>query len=306
MNQLEDIISILSSGDEGTTNALLKTKILVYSIGKKELVSWVNYELNGYPDDNQLPEYRIVSARILANLNNGVRSYQEYPLPVSYLKDKDYEDATNCQVRLSISQIEDLVVNSGDRYTLQQPIPLDIAMLKYCKHIDKSYEITRCYKEIALHNFTSILTQVRSRLLDFVLELSDQVSSISGEKTVAEKLKQIDTSSVFKNAIFGNNTVINMGNNNSFNITHNINENDIDSLKKHLLENGIPEEDISELEVAIVSDGPIAPRSNNYGLSVGRWFSNMISKAARTTAGIGVAATTELITSALKKYYAIE
>lgn len=306
MNQLEEIISILSSGEEGTTNALLKTKILVYSIGKKELASWVNYELNGYPNDSELPEYRIVSARVLANINNGVRFYSEYPLPIAYLDEDDYEDATRCQVRLSISQIEELVVNAGDHHALQQPIPLDLAYFKYCKKVDKSYEITSCYKEIALHNFTSILTQVRSRLLDFVLELSDQASGIPGASTMTEKLKQIDASSLFKSAIFGDNTVINLGNNSSFNIANNVSKNDIETLKKYLSTQGFSEEDITNLEVAITADGPIAPRSNNYGVSVGQWFSNMISKAAKTTAGIGVAATTEIISSALKKYYSIE
>ncbi|WP_368984270.1 hypothetical protein [Escherichia coli] len=41
MNQLQEIIQILSTGDEGTTDALIKTKILLFSIGKKELAAWV-------------------------------------------------------------------------------------------------------------------------------------------------------------------------------------------------------------------------------------------------------------------------
>lgn len=306
MNQLEEIIAILSSGDEGTTNALLKTKVLLYAIGKKELASWVNFELNGYPDDEIPPEYRVVTTRILADINNGARYYNAYPLPISYLNDEEYEDATQSCVRISISQIEQLVLNAGDNHSLQQPIPLDFAYSKYCKHVAKGYEITRCYKEIALHNFTAILTQVRSRLLDFVLELSDQVSSIPGANTMTEKLKKIDASSVFKSAIFGDHTVINLGDNNSFTISNNVIKNDLDTLKKYLTSEGLTQDEVNELEVAIHTDGPIAPRSKNYGVAVGKWFSEMIAKAANTTAGIGVAATTDLITSALKKYYELE
>lgn len=306
MNQLEEIIAILSSGDEGTTNALLKTKVLMYAIGKKELAGWVNHELNGYPNDVPLPDYRILTARVLADANNGVRLYRAYPLPISYLNDEDYEDATTAPVRLSISQIEQLVVNAGDNHGIQQPIPLDYAYSKYREHVVDDYELTRCYKEIALHNFTNILTQVRSRLLDFVLELTEYASEVPGAKTMTEKLKNVDAASLFKSAIFGDHTVINLGDSSSFNITNNVIKNDIAALMRHLESKGVSNEDLTELEVAINSDGPIAPRSKNYGPAVGQWFSGMILKAATSTAGIGVAAITDILSSALKKYYNLD
>jgi len=306
VNQLEEIIAILSSGDEGTTNALLKTKVLLYSIGKKELATWVTYELNGYPADVILPDYRTLTARILADVNNSARLYRAYPLPISYLDEDDYDDATTASVRLSISQIEQLVVNAVDNQNIEQPIPLDFAYSKYCKHVAEGYEFTRCYKEIALHNFTNILTQVRSRLLDFVLELTDYASGIPGAKTMTEKLKNVDAASLFKSAIFGDHTVINLGDSSSFNITNNVIKNDIAALKRHLESEGVSSEDVNELEFAINSDGPIAPRSKNYGPAVGQWFSGMISKAANSTAGISVPVITDLLSSALKKYYNLD
>lgn len=306
MNQLQEIIQILSSGDEGTTNSLLKTKVLLFSIGKKELAAWVNHEINGYPDSVPLPDYRVVETRILADLNNGVRLYKAYPLPIGYLSEEDYDDATTCDVRLSISQIENLVLNAGDNHTLHQPIPLDYALLQYCKGIQRGYEMTRCYKEIALHNFTSILTQVRSRLLDFILELSDHVAEIPGEKPMTEKLKKIDTSSLFHNSIFGDNTVINLGNENSFTISNNVAKNDIDVLKKYLTDQGFPQSDIRDLEIAIDTDGPIAAKHGDYGQSVSKWLANVVSKAAQGTLGIGIAVATQTATAALKKYYGLE
>jgi hypothetical protein len=303
MNQLQEIIQILSSGEEGTTNALLKTKVLLFTIGKKELAAWVNYEINGYPESVNLPDYRIVGTRILADLNNGYRMYNAYPLPISYLGREDYVDATTSEVKLSISQIEDLVTNAGESHILQQPIPLDYALVKYCKAIQGEYEITRCYKEIALHNFTSILTQVRSRLLDFILELTDHVSEIHGEKTMTEKLKNIDTSSLFRNSIFGDNTVINFGNENEISVKNHVVKNDLELLKKYLEDHGFPQSDIRDLEVAIDADGPIASKQVEYGQSVSKWLANIASKAANGMLGIGIAAATQAATAALKKYY---
>ncbi|MEH4220836.1 hypothetical protein [Klebsiella aerogenes] len=87
MDQLQEIVQMLSSGDEGTTNALLKTKVLLYSIGKKELASWVNHELNGYPSEVELPSYRTVPARLLVNANNGLRSYKGIQVPLAHLNE---------------------------------------------------------------------------------------------------------------------------------------------------------------------------------------------------------------------------
>ena len=303
MSQLQEIITILSSSDEGTTNALLKTKVFLYSIGKKELSSWIDHEINGYPSEKDVPEYRIVNTRIMGDLNNGYRFYSSFQLPVAYLSKKEYKDAHEVIVTMSVSQIEQLVMNAGDNYILQQPIPLDLAKLKYCKSIDKNYEITKCYKEIALHCFTGILTQIRSRLLNFLLELSDQVAGMPEEKSMNEKFKKVDTDSIFKNAIFGDNTVINLGHENSFTIHNEVRKGDLNTLKKSLIEKGIKNSDVDDLEEAIIADGPIAPRCKTYGKNVSTWFSNMIIKAANSTLGIGVAVATELLTDGLKDYY---
>ncbi|EOV9632462.1 hypothetical protein ACN5LM_004037 [Cronobacter dublinensis] len=306
MSQLQEIITLLSSSDEGTTNALLKTKVFLYSIGKKDLSSWIDYEINGYPAEKDVPEYRVVNARILGDLNNGYRLYNSFQLPIAYLNKKDYKNAHESAVTMSISQIEQLVSNAGDSHILQQPIPLDFARVKYCKSIDKSYEITRCYKEIALHSFTGILTQVRFRLLSFLLELSDKVASMPEDNSMNDKLRKVDTESIFNNAIFGDNTVINLGHENSFTIHNEIHKGDLTALKKSLIEKGINERDVEDLEAAIIADGPIASRSNTYGKNVSSWFSNMISKAANTTLGIGVTVATEVLTDSLKHFYGLK
>ncbi|MGK3451455.1 hypothetical protein ACSLNK_28900, partial [Escherichia coli] len=59
------------------------------------------------------------------------------------------------KVRLSISQIEDLVTNAGDSHTLQQPIPLDYALVKYCKGIDREKKDLCFYESICCAFITS-------------------------------------------------------------------------------------------------------------------------------------------------------
>ena len=65
MKLLNDITTLLSSENAPLTEALLKTKVLPHTIGKQELVGWVNNELNGYPDAKTVPHTGCCGARYL-------------------------------------------------------------------------------------------------------------------------------------------------------------------------------------------------------------------------------------------------
>lgn len=87
-NRLEEIIDLLGDGKSDLNDILMKTKIFLFKIGQKELSPWVSAELNGYADENDLPDYRIVSARILVDANNGVRLYTAFQIPLTILMTK--------------------------------------------------------------------------------------------------------------------------------------------------------------------------------------------------------------------------
>ncbi|WP_198013356.1 MULTISPECIES: hypothetical protein [unclassified Psychrobacter] len=65
MKLVDEIIEILSSDNGILSNALIKTKVLLHKMGHKELVMWVNKELNGYSQDDELPDYRIIPAQVV-------------------------------------------------------------------------------------------------------------------------------------------------------------------------------------------------------------------------------------------------
>ncbi|MCK5100082.1 MAG: hypothetical protein KAR45_18370 [Desulfobacteraceae bacterium] len=80
MKLIDEIIEILSSNNGKLSDALIKTKVLLHKIGHKELVPWVNSELNGYHDRDIIPEYRILPAQVLVNaskygLSSNITSY---------------------------------------------------------------------------------------------------------------------------------------------------------------------------------------------------------------------------------------
>ncbi len=49
------------------------------------MVAWVNDELNGYPDEDRLPPYRIVTGKVMGNVANIALRYSNHPIPIGQL-----------------------------------------------------------------------------------------------------------------------------------------------------------------------------------------------------------------------------
>ena len=206
---LDEIITLLGSETGSLTDAMLKTKILLHRIGQKDLAGWVNNELNGYPNDAALPEYRVLPSHVLANFENIVRRYSSHPIPISHLTREEQETLTRTRIGQSLPVLEQLISSSNEG-TLCKPVPMEMNRL-LGKQLDKSFQITHAWCAISTHDVKGICTQVRSRLLDFLLELKDTVGEAATESELREKSNSLDAQSMFNSAIFGPNTTILIG-----------------------------------------------------------------------------------------------
>jgi hypothetical protein len=219
---LDEIITLLGSDAGSLTDAMLKTKILLRQIGQKDLAGWVNNELTGYPNGSPLPEYRILPSQVLANFENIVRRYSSHPLPISHLTAEEQETLTRARIGQSLAVLEQLISASKDG-TLSRPVPMELNRL-LGKQLDKSFQITYAWCVISVHDLKGICTQVRSRLLDFLLELKDTIGETATESELREKSNSLDAQSMFNSAIFGPNTTILIGHQSSITATQTITE----------------------------------------------------------------------------------
>jgi len=149
-----------------------------------------------------------------------------------------------------------------------------------------------------------VVTEVRSRLLDFVLELSDKIPENLNESEMKAKSKEIGTSELFRNAVFGDNISIVVGDHNVQNIKNKIIQNDFASLSAALREQSVEEEDIEALKEAIEKDRD-APehKEKEYGKNVRGWISSMLTKATESIWSVELGIASGLITNALTAYY---
>ena len=204
MKLINEIIEILSSDEGKLSDALIKTKVLLHRIGHKELVEWVNKELNGYSDDGPIPSYRILSAAVLVDATNGEHSFSSHPVPLEHLSEDFRKDLETIKMFQSLAVLEKLVEKDDE---LTGALPLGVNEL-LAKGLVSGYTIQRAWKSFNPNDAMQTLIQVRSRLLDFVLELDEDLAGELDEEEVKKRADSLDIVSLFNNAISGGEAAI--------------------------------------------------------------------------------------------------
>ena len=278
----------MSSEDSNLENALIKTKVLLHKMGEKSLLTWVNSELNGYSNQDDIPTYRIVSTNIYGTATNGYTTrWENHPLPIYHLTKEEQEHLTILKFQESISGLEELSKSEK----LVSIIPVEFCS-RFNKGLAKGVYVESAYSHISNIDILQILTNIRSRLLNFLLELSDKLENMKGEINLKSESKKIKTEELFKHTIFGDNTTIIVGDKNTTNTTQL--KNDIDALFETLKKYNISEKELTQLEKSIEKDTESGVKK--YGKNVQDWLAKVSGKAIEkgtldTMSGIGEAVT---------------
>ncbi len=297
MKLLDDIIDLLSDEKGSLTAALLKTKVLMHTLGHAELAEWVNDELSGYPKDKPVPPYRIVGGRVAGNIQNMVMIQANVNLPTLHLPKKLRDWLENHELREAMSVLEEMSQSKAGT-SLHMPLSPEIGA-----QIDKGmdgYWVQKCWVEMQPLQIKNGITQVRSRLLDFALNLRDKIGGVE-EKEVKEVAQMNDVPAMFHGAVFGDNAVVVIGNHNQTKISNVVKKGDFESLAALLKMGKVEEVDIIELKEAIAADGE--PKQGQYGERVKTWVGKMTGKAIDGSWTIGIGAAGTLLAEGLKAFF---
>lgn len=301
MKLLDDLITSLSGEHPNLTDSLMKTKVLLHKLGRKDLAEWVNLELTGYPDSAKVPEYRVIHSIVKGVVTNGVYRYNDQPLPTLHLDESARNRLENLEMQDSISVLEGLA--QKDKGSLSRPIPLEFNSV-LGKPIIGGYHVERAWCEVGFGQVAQILTQVRSRLLDFLLELNEKVVGEMSDDDVKRLGQSPETASMFNHAIFGDNVTILVGNQNTQTVTNQITRGDFEALSAFLRQHNVPSRDIEELRSAIQADTEADDLgSSRHGPNVNNWVKDMLGKAIDTSWKIELGVAANLLTDALRAYY---
>ena len=154
-----------------TINLLRKALVVAKKLKISKFEKWINNELNGYEDNNNIPKYRQVYGQLRA-----LNPYRGW-IPTSFGENSEMEDmASKKNVGDSISKIEYLLKTEGNTLCMSFPSEVE-SMLAKMFQFETKYQLF-----IDKSKFNRILESVRTIILNWALEL--ECDGILGEEMI--------------------------------------------------------------------------------------------------------------------------
>jgi AbiTii-like protein len=298
MALIENIIDLAVDRTSSISDLLRKCLVLAYELDNEKLKAWVENELDGYRDDDVVPDYRTFAAHA-KGLFVGWRGAQinNQPLPSFLLKQEHRHWAETITLREPIAAYEGLIVREADSKLKENPIvewPANLTAIYQDKFL-RGYTLNRAWLELPRPAIIAFIDLVRNKTLRFALELRKQIGSSKADfaRAPPEKVDQIVT-----NNIFGGNVVIATHAQHFSQTTTTIATGDRQSLANALGQLGVSESGIGELIEATTQDRLSAPDANTLGdrtLAV-------LQKVAASGLKVGVEIAKPVLTAMLMQY----
>jgi hypothetical protein len=298
---VNDLVALLSSPTFSLENALMNAQVLAHRLQEVQLATWVRSELRGYEPGADIPPYRVIRPNVVGTITNGYYRYTNRKLPLSHLEEAIRQSLETTKVTQSISAIASLAEKDGQ---LTAPIAPELLGL-FGEAIDGDYWVEDATKQFSTANMRNILAEVKSRLLQFALDLSDRITEETDTQVAqGNHSATYATREVFRNAVFGPNATVIIGNNNTTHIRNSVVQNDLDSLLSALRSAGVGEPDLEELKTAVAADSSTRP-ATGIGERVRSWIGNMVSKAGSAAWNISIETAGSVLAAAILAYYGL-
>ncbi len=182
---------------------LRKCKVLAARLGNEDFKRWIDNELVGYDRKEDLPEYRVLNVNSKGHFSGAFGSgLNNADIPLSCVPKDFREKLGHAYLMQPVAAIGSLVSNK-DTGTLREPWNPDLVA-----HLGQEiYEHMVCmqaWKVIPAPALVAALDSVRTRVLNFVLEIEAQ-NPAAGEAMINEKpVPQDKVQHFFNTYITGN------------------------------------------------------------------------------------------------------
>jgi hypothetical protein len=298
MTLLDTIIQGAVESSTPLPDLLRSCKVLAARLQNDQLLNWLNMELEGYPTVDLLPDYRCIKVQSYGNFYGAFGLQLKNALiPPSTMPDEFHEGISNAYVYESVSALESIVKNNnGEQLKISWPADL---IAYYGDQIYQNMICLAAWRQISLSTLVGILDTIRSRLLNFALELEKIDPQIGSLEKNSRNIPPERVSQIVNTVIMGSVERVSIVDN-SLNLQVEVTTGDIQSLKEYIIKNGVSNEDAQTL-VILLEEMKIT-RETGWSTSLNEWFSRMILKAASGSWEVGVAVAANVLTTAITKY----
>jgi len=306
MSLLQDIIGEATAKSGDVPRMLRLCLVLAKRLQHQPLEEWVRYELEGYPVDVGLPAYRRFRCRNRGVFeNNGKRMTLD--IAMSVLPEALHPYYQKADVHDGVGELVDLLARTtanGDG-ALQIHWPVELAV-HYGSEMTENAQCVKAWKEISAAALAGMIDQVKTRVLDFALEI-EAVAPTAGDIAGTDpSVKEEKMTQIFNTTIAG--PVQNIANGNT-NVTQHarfdVAPGDLDGLLRALRGANMGNDDIDRLKEAIEQD-QAEPATDSMGAKVKEWLGDVTVRAATGAAGIGLDKLGAVVVPAIKHYLGMD
>jgi hypothetical protein len=201
-NIVQRIQSDILKPEINLSSILLAAKVMAHELNNQKLMSWVSYESDGYPSTKQIPDYRILTPPSKGTFTDGYTIVKNKIIPMSMIHD-DWlrERVIRFPVSEGIRGIEDLAMET--KVALNSPWADELVQLLNHEGLSEMLCVEASFV-LNSHQFAQILHTVRSRLLDFVLEIENLDWHSGKEQPSNEQIQRLVEVKILNNPAGGN------------------------------------------------------------------------------------------------------
>lgn len=296
MSEISKLVAEIRSeaigGEKSVLPLLRKCQVLASLLRNVDLKQWVSRELNGYKSVDDLPKYRIVKVQNIGNFSGMFgRSLQNAPIPVAILGEKLAKAlGRSCFVN-GVGTIEGLLSgNMNDR--LAEVWPADF-IANHASEFYENYNLLQAYKLISRSDVIGLLEAIRNKVLEFVLELQEELPDLR-EEAISEEDNKSVVQRIVNTYIYGDgNRIATNCHDVDQSIMLQVGKGNWDMLSATLTELKVSKSDQMDLKKAIESEPPQGPQK--LGGRVSAWLGRVLAK-------VGTASAAELIVKGIGYY----
>ena len=162
-------------GSVSITPLLRQCRILAERLKNDDFKRWVSCELNGYPDVNSIPKYRIIKTESVGNFSGTFgRMANHLPIQVENLPKDVAKMMSRSYLLDGVGVIENLVREDKGDGRLAEIWPTAV-ISKYAHCFYDNFALVQAYKVISKASVAGVLDVVRNRVLEFVLEIENRI-----------------------------------------------------------------------------------------------------------------------------------
>lgn len=200
-NIVKRIQSDITTPEISIETILLKAKVLAHYLKDREMKRWVKSELDGYLDPDELPDYRSGNAALVGTFFNGVYRHSNRVIAESEIHPELRKSFGIIRFPQGLAELREIARKNN---SLRNPMLGDWVSIYNVFNAEMlshgHYQLIEAHYPIMDSMVMQVLSAVRNRLQDFVLEISDLSWDMADESPPVDEINKIFHITIYHNS----------------------------------------------------------------------------------------------------------